>query len=75
MNPPWTDRWGSIYLAGGVALHLLAALREARLMEAFTRKGRFEGLMKRIPVHVITTRAALVGTATYGLDKLRKHKE
>jgi len=66
---------GGIYLAGGVAVHLLAALQEPRFMQTFTRKGRFEDLMKRIPVHVITTRAALVGAATYGLQSLRDHKE
>jgi len=66
---------GGIYLAGGVAMHLLAALQEPRFMQVFTRKGRFEDLMKRIPVHVITTRAALVGAATYGLENLRDHKE
>jgi hypothetical protein len=31
--------------------------------------------MERIPLHVITARAALVGAATYGLDKLRSHNE
>src|SRR5260370_20340864 len=33
---------GGIYLAGGVALHLLTALQEPRFMQVFTRKGRFE---------------------------------
>ena len=45
-------------------------LQKPRFMESFTRKGRFKGLMGRIPVHVITTRAALLGAATYGLDTL-----
>ena len=62
---------GGIYLAGGVALHLLAALQEPGFMRVFTRKGRFEDLMKQIPVHVITARAALLGAATYGLETLR----
>src|ERR1700756_2384913 len=66
---------GGIYLAGGVALHLLTALQEPRFMQVFTRKGRFENMMKRIPVHVITARAALVGAAKYGLENLRDHKE
>lgn len=44
-------------------------------MEVFTRKGRFEDLMKRIPIPVTTTRAALVGAASYGLESLRCHKE
>ena len=65
---------GGIYLAGGVALHLLPILQEPRFMRAFTRKGRFEDLMKRIPVHVITTRAALVGAASYGLESLRDQR-
>jgi glucokinase len=66
---------GGVYLAGGVALHLLTALQEPRFMQVFTRKGRFEDMMKRIPVHVITTRAALVGAATFGLESLRNGKE
>jgi glucokinase len=66
---------GGVYLAGGVALHLLTALQEPRFMQVFTKKGRFEDMMKRIPVRIITTRAALVGAATYGLESLRNHKE
>jgi glucokinase len=62
---------GGIYIAGGVALHVLSALQKPSFMDAFTRKGRFKDLMARIPVHVITTRAALLGAATYGLDALK----
>ena len=65
---------GGLYLAGGVALHLLPILQEPRFMRAFTRKGRFEDLMQRIPVHVITARAALVGAASYGLESLRNQR-
>jgi len=61
---------GGVYLAGGVALHLLEALKDPRFMQTFINKGRFKDLMGRIPVHVITTRAALVGAATYGLESL-----
>ena len=66
---------GGVYLAGGVALHLLPALQEPGFMQAFTRKGRFEDLVKRMPIHVITARAALVGAATYGLENLSCHEE
>jgi len=59
---------GGVYLAGGVALHMLGALKEPQFMEAFARKGRFKDLMGRIPVHVITARAALVGAASFGLE-------
>jgi glucokinase len=33
--------------------------------------GRFKDLLGRIPVHVITARAALVGAASFGLDSYR----
>ena len=62
---------GGIYLAGGVALHLLDALREPRFMQTFTNKGRFKDFARRIPVHVITARAALVGAASFGLESLK----
>jgi glucokinase len=62
---------GGVYIAGGVALHLLSALQEPRFMQTFSRKGRFKDLMERIPIHVITTRAALVGAATFGLESLK----
>ena len=66
---------GGIYIAGGVALHLVNALREPRFMQAFTQKGRFKDLVARIPIHVITTRAALVGAATYGLESLKNIRD
>jgi glucokinase len=65
---------GGLYLAGGVAVHLLGPLQEPRFMEGFARKGRFSDLVRRIPVHVITARAALVGAAAYGLETLRNHQ-
>jgi glucokinase len=63
---------GGVYMAGGIALHLIDVLRESRFMQAFSNKGRFKDLVGRIPVHVITTRAALVGAATYGLETLQQ---
>ena len=56
-----------VYLAGGIATHVLPALESQRFMQAFTRKGRFAELMARMPIHVIVTGAALVGAASYGL--------
>jgi Glucokinase len=40
-------------------------------VQTFTRKGRFKDLMQRMPIHIITTRAALLGAATFGLQGLR----
>lgn len=61
---------GGVYLAGGIATHVLPALKGQRFIQAFTRKGRFAQLMTRIPIHVIVTRAALAGAASYGLENL-----
>jgi glucokinase len=63
---------GGVYLAGGVAFHLVKLLQKPEFVETFTRKGRFKDLMQRIPIHIITTRAALVGAATFGLQSLSK---
>lgn len=63
---------GGVYLACGVALHVMGALKEPQFMQASAKKGRFKDLMGCIPVHVITTRAALVGNASYGLDTYKQ---
>ncbi len=62
---------GGVYLAGGIAVRLLGMLQGSGFMQAFKRKGRFEELMSRIPVHVITARAALLGAAAYGLAEMK----
>lgn len=66
---------GGLYLTGGIALHMLKPLQEPRFMQTFARKGRFADLMRRMPVHVITARAALVGAAAYGLESLKRHQD
>lgn len=58
---------GGIYVAGGVAVHTLAALKQPMFMESFKRKGRFAELMGRIPIHVVVSPAGLAGAAAYGL--------
>jgi glucokinase len=63
---------GGIYLAGGIPLHIPRAAEESGFMQSFKRKGRFAQLMERIPVHVILNRAALVGSAAYGLESFKE---
>lgn len=58
---------GGVYIAGGVAVHTLAALKQPVFMQSFTRKGRFAELMARIPIHVVVSPAGLAGAAAYGL--------
>ena len=63
---------GGVYIAGGVALHVLDERKQPQFMQAFTNKGRFKALMGRIPIFLITARAALVGAANYGLENYRR---
>jgi len=62
---------GGVYLAGGIPVHILGAAQEPRFMETFKRKGRFTEHMSRVPVHLILNRAALIGSAAYGLERLK----
>jgi glucokinase len=64
---------GGLYVAGGAATHLSSLLQQPEFIHAFTRKGRFKDVMERIPVHLITARAALIGAASYGLESLKNH--
>ncbi len=66
---------GGVYLAGGIAVHTLKVLQEPGFMRAFTNKGRFSDLMKRIPVHVIVTNAALIGAAAYALEHFVDYRD
>jgi|SRR5215469_14215663 len=45
---------GGVYLAGGVAVHTLQAIKEPAFIEHFKRRGRFAELMDRIPIHVVS---------------------
>jgi glucokinase len=62
---------GGVYLAGGIPIHLMAKLTDGRFMQAFINKGRLSDMLANMPVHVVTTRAALLGAALYGLDQMR----
>jgi glucokinase len=61
---------GGLYLGGGIPPRILANLNDGRFMRAFVNKGRFADLLAKIPVKVITTQAALLGAALYGLDQI-----
>ena len=62
---------GGVYLAGGIPIHVLPKLTDGRFMQAFVTKGRLSDLLVNMPVHVVMTRAALLGAAQYGLDQMR----
>jgi glucokinase len=44
---------GGLYLAGGIAPRTLKVLKQGEFMKAFVDKGRFQELLKKIPVHVV----------------------
>jgi len=55
---------GGIFVGGGIAPKILAALQAGSFLESFAAKGRFRGLLERIPVRVATNPAApLLGAA------------
>jgi glucokinase len=59
---------GGLYLAGGIPPRILPALGDGRFMRAFVAKGRMGDMLARVPVHVVTLRAALLGAALRGLE-------
>ena len=61
---------GGLYLAGGIPQKILPALGDGRFMRAFVAKGRLGDLLARMPVSVVTLRAALLGAALAGLGAL-----
>ena len=63
------------HLAGSIALHRVRLLQKPQFVETFTRKGRLKDLMQRIPFHIITTRAALIGAGHQSLSKLNNREE
>jgi glucokinase len=60
---------GGVYLGGGIPPRILPVLRTGDFLERFRSKGKFTGLLERVPLHVILEpRAALLGAAWSGLD-------
>lgn len=55
-----------VYIGGGIAPKILAALKEGGFLDAFRDKGRFVEFMAGIPVRVILNdRTGLMGAANY----------
>jgi glucokinase len=61
---------GGVYLAGGMPARVLGLLAGDNFMSAFCDKGRLADVLRRMPVHVVTAPAALLGAARHGLDQM-----
>jgi len=60
--------WDGVYLAGGITQKLLASLQRGGFRSRFEAKGRFEPLLKRVPVLAIAhPQPGLLGAAARGL--------
>jgi len=62
---------GGVYLGGGIAPKILAALTAGRFVRAFLAKGRLDKVLARIPVRVsLNPAAALAGAARCAMELL-----
>jgi len=61
---------GGVYVAGGIAPKILPLLRQGELLAAFIAKGRFSGLLGKVPVRLVTnTDVVLVGALNWVLER------
>jgi glucokinase len=62
---------GGVFVGGGIAPKMLAALNDGRFIRTFRAKAPMDDLLAEMPVHVITNaEAALVGAAVAAADRL-----
>ncbi|MXS86147.1 glucokinase [Nitrosomonas sp. HPC101] len=53
---------GGVYIAGGIAPRIIQILQQSGFIEAFCNKGRYSGLVCKIPVYVVMNpKAGLLG--------------
>ncbi len=62
---------GGVYLGGGIAPKILEKLKDGSFMGGFLNKGRYQEILKEIPVKVILNpRAPLIGAAHFAFSCL-----
>jgi len=62
---------GGIYIGGGIAPKILPLLQTGAFMEGFVSKGRFEPLLRGMPVKVaLNQETALLGAARFAAHRL-----
>ena len=64
---------GGLYIGGGIPPRIISRIKDGAFMEAFVEKGVFRDFLSAVPVKVIMNpKAALIGTARYGLELFRE---
>jgi glucokinase len=62
---------GGVYIGGGIAPKILSVMVNGTFMEAFVKKGRFETLLRSMPVKIsLNAETALLGAAHFAVDRL-----
>ena len=56
---------GGVYVAGGIAVKILAKMKDGTFFHAFKDKWQFEGLLSNIPVSIILNESAPLMGAAY----------
>jgi len=55
---------GGVYIGGGIAAHLVEAVKKSSFLSSFSDKGRFQGLLESMPVSIVSSdESALLGAA------------
>lgn len=63
---------GGVFLGGGIAPKILAALRKPIFIDSFQEKGRMSEMLQKIPVRVVLNdQAALLGAAHFAFYELQ----
>ncbi len=64
---------GGMYIGGGIAPRILPILRQGGFLDAFSAKGRYDGLLEQMAVRVILDdQCALRGAARFALTRLKE---
>jgi glucokinase len=60
---------GGVYVAGGIAVKILALLREGRFIAAFQHKEKMADFLAQVPIHVILDEECPLKGAAYAVWK------
>jgi glucokinase len=60
---------GGLYVAGGIAVKILALLKEGRFVAAFQHKEKMTDFLVQVPIHVILDEECPLKGAAYAVWK------